>query len=136
LYDAPVISIDELLAIAAARLEDAHVLFTSHRMDGAGYLCGYAVELALKARICKTLNWAGFPEKRSEFENYASFKTHKLDVLLSLSGQEQRIKTDHFSEWSAVASWDPEARYRAVGHADTVQVALMLVSAETLVRAL
>ena len=105
-------------------------------MDGAGYLCGYAVELALKARICKTLNWIGFPEKRNEFENYGSFKTHKLDVLLSLSGQEQRIKTDHFSEWSAVASWDPEACYRSVGQADTVQVALMLVSAGTLLKVL
>jgi hypothetical protein len=82
------------------------------------------------------LNWTGFPEKRSEFENYASFKTHKLDVLLSLAGQEQRIKTDHFSEWTAVVTWDPEARYRAVGQADTVQVALMLVSAETLMKAL
>jgi hypothetical protein len=131
-----VISIEELLAIASARLEDANVLFTNDRIDGAGYLCGYAVELALKARICRTLNWSGFPEKRSEFENYASFKTHKLDVLLSLSGQEQRIKTDHFSEWTAVATWDPEARYRAVGQADTVQVALMLVSAETLMKVL
>lgn len=112
------------------------MLFTNDRTDGAAYLCGYAVELALKARICKTLNWAGFPEKRSEFENYSSFKTHKLDVLLALSGQEQRIKNDHFSEWSFVASWDPEARYRAVGQADTMQVALMLASAETLVKAL
>lgn len=130
------ISIDDLLAIAETRLEDANVLLTNDRLDGAAYLCGYAVELALKARICRTLNWAGFPEKRSEFENLASFKTHKLDVLLSLSGQEQRIKTDNFSEWSAVATWDPEARYRAVGQADAVQVALMLVSAETLLKVL
>ena len=130
------ISIDELLTIAEARLEDAKVLFTNERVDGAGYLCGYAVELALKARICKTLNWTEFPVKRSEFENYASFKTHKLDVLLSLSGQEQRIKTDHFSEWTAVAAWDPEARYRAVGQADALEVALMLLSAETLMKAL
>lgn len=130
------ISIEDLLGIAAARLEDAAVLFTNDRTDGAAYLCGYVVELALKARICKTLNWTGFPEKRSEFENYSSFKTHKLDVLLSLSGQEQRIKNDHFSEWSAVASWDPEARYRAVGQVDTMPVALMLASAETLLKVL
>jgi hypothetical protein len=60
--------------------------------------------LVLKARICKTLNWSGFPEKRIEFENYASFRTHKLDVLLSLSGEEQRIKADHILEWSHVAN--------------------------------
>ena len=105
-------------------------------MDGAGYLCGYAVELALKARICKTLNWPGFPEKPSEFQNFASFKTHKLDVLLTLSGQEQRIKSENFSDWSAVATWDPEARYRSVGQADPGHVAVMLFSTENLLKAL
>ncbi len=126
------ISIDHLREIAEARLQDAKVLFVNQRTDGAGYVCGYAVELALKASICTTLNWPGFPEKRSELENLASFKTHKLDVLLALSGQELRIKTDHFSEWSSLANWDPEARYRTVGQADAAQVALMLISAETL----
>ena len=130
------ISIDELVAIAEARLEDAHVLFTNDRFDGAGYLCGYAVELALKARICKTLNWRGFPDKPKEFEDFKSFRTHKLDVLLSLSGQDERIKAENFSEWSAVITWDPEARYRPVGQTDSVQVALMLVSAETLLKVL
>jgi HEPN domain-containing protein len=38
--------------IARARLQDADILLTSERYDGAIYLCGYAVELALKARIC------------------------------------------------------------------------------------
>ena len=99
------ISVADLRAIAEARLEDAKVLAASGRFDGAAYVCGYVIELALKARICTTLNWQGFPEKRSEFENFASFKTHKLDVLLALSGQEQRIKIDHFTEWSSVATW-------------------------------
>ena len=130
------ILVADLRAIAHARLEDAKVLFGNQRTDGAGYVCGYAVELALKARICETLGWVGFPENRREFENFASFRTHKLDVLLALSGQELRIKSDYFSEWSAVATWDPEARYRAVGEADTLQVGLMLLSAETLLRVL
>lgn len=130
------ISIENLLAIATARLEDANVLLRNERTDGAGYLCGYAVELALKARICRTLNWNGFPEKRSEFENFASFKTHKLDILLSLSGQEQRIKSENLTEWSSVATWDPEVRYRTIGQADVVQVALMLISAEVLLEVL
>jgi len=131
-----VISIENLRAIAEARLQDAKVLYENQRTDGAGYVCGYAVELALKARICATLNWAGFPEKRGEFENLASFKTHKLDVLLALSGQEPRIKTEHFSEWSSVANWDPEARYRTVGQGDALQIGLMLLSAETLLKVL
>ena len=127
------ISIADLLAIAQARLEDAKVLLANGRIDGAGYLCGYAVELALKARISRTLDWDGFPEKRAEFENLATFKTHKLDVLLALSGQERRIKADYFIEWTAVATWDPEVRYRAVGQAESAEVELMIASTQTLV---
>ena len=130
------ILIDELLAIATARLEDVDVLLKQDRLDGAEYLCGYAVELALKARICRTLNWAGFPETKSEFQDFASFKTHKLVVLLSLSGQEERIKRDHLSEWSVVEKWDAEARYRRVGHADFGQVVLMWSYAGNLVKVL
>jgi hypothetical protein len=126
------ISIADLRAIALARLEDARVLLANDRTDGAGYVCGSAIELALKARISSTLDWDGFPEKRAEFENLASFKTHKLDVLLALSGQERRIKSDHLIEWTAVATWAPEVRYRVVGQIERVDVALMIASAETL----
>lgn len=129
--------IADLRAIAEAQLEDARVLLNNNRIDGAGYyLCGYAVELALKARICSTLNWQGFPATVSEFKNFSSFKTHKLDVLLTLSGQEQQIKSQYLSEWSAVATWDPEVRYKVVGRADREQVELMLVSVILLLGAL
>jgi hypothetical protein len=47
---------DELHRIAQARLEDAEALFRSGRYDGAIYIGGYAIEMALKARICETLN--------------------------------------------------------------------------------
>ena len=45
----------ELRALARARLKEAQILFAAKRYDAATYLCGYAVEMALKARICKTL---------------------------------------------------------------------------------
>jgi hypothetical protein len=111
----------DLRAIAAARLDDAQILLANGRFDGAGYICGYAIELALKARICDTLNWAGYPMTRKEFENLQSFKTHNLDMLLVLSGREQTIKQTHFADWSILGAWNPEARYTAVGavsHAD------------------
>lgn len=116
-------------------MNDATVLFVNGRTAGAHYVCGYAVEMALKARICRTLNWLGFPESRNEFENYTSFRTHKLDVLLSLSGEEQRIKADHIQQWSYVAEWNPEVRYSA-DTADRSEVALMISSTETLLRVL
>ena len=75
----------EVRRIAVARLLDAKVLLKAKRYDGAVYLCGYAVELVLKARICKTLKWKGYPETKGEFDRLASFKVHDLDVLLRLT---------------------------------------------------
>ena len=73
------------------------------------------MEIALKARICETLHWAGYPSTNSEFRDYQTFRTHNLDVLLSLAGVEHEILTDALAEWSAVAYWDPEIRYYPVG---------------------
>lgn len=84
------------------------------RYDGAMYICGYAVEIALKARICKTLRWAEFPSGTKEFnqnQKYQFLKSHALGLLLSYSGQEERVKTKFSAEWSAVAAWSPESRY-------------------------
>jgi len=126
----------ELTQIAKARLKDAKVLFDADRYDGAIYLGGYVVELALKARICKTLKWSGFPQTRSEFQNYQSFKTHDLDVLLRLSGVEARMKTKYLAEWSIVAKWDPEARYNPIGSAIKTDAELLIESAEKLLKVL
>jgi HEPN domain-containing protein len=60
-------TITELRTLARARLKDAQILFLAKRYDAATYLGGYAVELALKARICKTLGWTNFPETNKEF---------------------------------------------------------------------
>lgn len=118
--------------IAKARLKDAQILAESNRFEGAIYLCGYAVELGLKARICKTLNWPSFPSTRKEFEGYQSFKTHDLDVLLHLTGIEGQIKTKLLAEWSAVAAWDPDSRYNPAGNASSSDADLMITSAKTL----
>ena len=90
------------------------------------------VEIALKGRICKVLNWKGFPQTRSEFQNFQSFRTHDLDVLLSLSGVEDRIRTKYLIEWSAVANWDPEARYNPVGNTKKADAQLLVEAARRL----
>ncbi|MBI4607080.1 MAG: HEPN domain-containing protein [Planctomycetes bacterium] len=81
----------DLQGLAEARLEDAQALLQASRYDGAVYLGGYAIEIALKARIARTLAWAGFPAKRNEFQDYQSFRTHDLEVLLHLSGVEEAL---------------------------------------------
>jgi len=97
--------------IVQARLDDAEVLFNASRFDGSVYLCGYAIELGLKARICHTLQWDEYPRSGK----YSTFKTHDLDVLLHLTGLEDKIKLEYMAAWSIVALWNPEARYNPIG---------------------
>ncbi|WP_068466692.1 hypothetical protein [Candidatus Protochlamydia phocaeensis] len=105
------ITIKELNELIKDRLKDAEILMKAKRYDGAYYLCGYAIELALKRRICKALNWDGFPNNKKEFENLNSFKVHNLDSLLCLSGKEKKIKKAFLAEWSIINEWNPETRY-------------------------
>lgn len=130
------IAADDLKRLARGRLRDAKALFRAGRYDAAAYICGYAVEVALKARICRTLKWAGFPESNKEFEHYQSFKTHRLSTLLSLSGQEERIRARYLSEWTRVLPWDPAIRYKLIGTTRREEARLMLEAVRVLVRAL
>ncbi len=130
------ISVKDLRKLARARLRDAEVLSAARRYDAAVYMVGYAVEAALKARICKTLRWNEFPLKPGEFKEYSSLKVHRLPVLLRLSGREEMINKKYSIDWSAVAAWDPETRYRPVGGASKRDAEIMIVSATILMRAL
>jgi HEPN domain-containing protein len=131
-----VISRTDLQKIAQARLEDAEVLLQSGRYDSAVYLCGYAIELALKARICLNLNWSEYPSSKADFQKYQSFKTHELDVLLRLSGTEAIMKKKYMNEWSAVASWNPEMRYKLVGSTSSQAAHSMITATKFLLREL
>jgi HEPN domain-containing protein len=126
------ISISELRKIARGRLKDAEVLLAAGRHDGAIYLCGYAIETALKARICRILKRPGYPSTRREFEGYQSFRIHDLDILLHLSGTESKIKTKHLAEWSIVATWDSNVRYRPIGSASSQDAADMIKSTKAI----
>ncbi len=123
------LTVRELRAIASARLRDSEALFEAGRYDGAAYLCGYVVELALKARICKTLKWRGYPQTGAEFQGLASFKVHNLRILLKLSGREELVETRHDTDWFQVVDWNPEDRYSRIGTAAEAKVREMLRSA-------
>lgn len=125
---------NEIRKIARARIKDAEILLSSRRYDGAIYLCGYAIELALKARICTTLKWSGYPDTNREFKDYNSFRTHDLDVLLHLSGKEMFIKTNYFAEWSVVVGWSPLSRYNVIGTTTRPDVISMIDATKKLVR--
>jgi HEPN domain-containing protein len=130
------VPVGDLRKIAKGRLVDAEALFQAGRYDGAIYLCGYAVEIALKAKICRVLKWPGYPSTEKEFQGYLSFRTHDLARLLHLSGAESKIKIKHFAEWSVVATWKSDVRYRPIGSATAQDVVDMIKSARTIVAAL
>lgn len=130
------IPVSDLRRLARARLRDAKVLFRGKRYDAAGYICGYAVEIALKARICRTVRWTSFPQTAREFAGYQSYRTHVLEYLLAMSGQQPRIRAKYAAAWSRVADWSPEMRYLPVGTAAEADVRTMIEAVTVLVRIL
>ena len=111
-------------------------MLLADRFDAATYLCGYAVEIALKARICRALDWSEFPSTPRDFQGFTSFRTHDLDILLRLSGQEPRIKQDHFAWWIAMLIWSPESRYRSIGSVTPPDAEALVEAAEALLEVL
>ena len=118
----------DLDTLAKDRLEDARILFRANRFWGAVYICGYAVEFGLKKKICNTLD-------RNEYPEIRDLKTHKLDILLILSGAEKLISTQYKAEWSIVRKWDPEQRY-SVAPVNQIDADLMIRATDTLLRIL
>lgn len=103
--------------------------------DAAHYLCGYAVELALKARICRTLNWTSYPPT-SGHEKYRSLLVHNPETLLTFSGVESRIKPALATDWSVVKDWNPEQRYEPVGTVTARDAADMIAATRNLLKVL
>ena len=91
------------------------------------YLSGYAVELALKARICETLGWIEFPTTRGEFHKYQSLRTHELEILLEFSGIKGRVKSEYPVSWGFVMkNWGAYSRYLPANSANEATCSQML----------
>jgi HEPN domain-containing protein len=109
----------ELQALARLRLREAEALFAAGLYDGCAYLCGYVVELALKARICATLSIGEYPEKGSRLKD--AFRTHDFDDLKLLGGMEQEFSASHpvrWANWLVATKWEPGWRYKPEGSYD------------------
>lgn len=110
----------ELKAIAKSRLRASRILLAHMDFDGAVYMMGYALECCLKAIICKRLNLAQYPDKNVSTDKNNIFKTHKFDILLTLSGLENDFSLStapprRSENWSLVTRWKPEIRYEPIG---------------------
>lgn len=124
------ISKKTLRELVDQKLKDADVLIANRRYASAIYIAGYALELTLKLKVCKIFKFVqGFPENKSEFIVYQNnaksqqllagtitqikdIRNHDLNKLLFYSGAEYQIRLHYLNEWTLVASWDPEMRYK------------------------
>jgi len=123
------IKYNNLKAIAKKRLQEARVLHKNGFYDGAAYLCGYVVEAALKARICKHLNITEYPDD-GKMKNI--FSSHEFDRLLLLSGLSEQLSLsntknrDLVQSWSLLTSWKPDRRYIPIGTYSKKEVGALL----------
>jgi len=124
------ILLQDLKSISKARLKDANALFSKKRYQCAIYVSGYAVELALKWKICDFYGFPSFPENKSELTSckkiqlsgdtstalslltIKSIRNHELQRLLYLSGREVNIKRNFLDEWTLISQRNPENRYK------------------------
>ncbi len=105
--------------IAEQRLAEAELLFQNGHYDGACYLVGYCVELALKAVICKTLD---------------------LDDLFTTNCktfQNTRLSNSNLmSSWSTITNqalkWSEESRYKEIGTRTQQDTQKLIESVKTL----
>jgi HEPN domain-containing protein len=103
--------------LAEERLAEAKVLLDQGKWDGAYYLAGYAVELALKACIIKTLMATdAFPDKEFS-KNCYTHAVEKLVGLAKLDGA-RKVATDAdpdlLTNWVVTRDWSEEKRYHRV----------------------
>ncbi|QJD77935.1 hypothetical protein [Spirosoma rhododendri] len=113
--------------LAQQRLADAAVLLAADQPDTAFYLAGYAIECALKAAVCRTLDQNDFyqPDRTNKGSRYVQdrvfreFKTHNYSDLLVLSGLSAKFEKARTEDgqletaWTRVRSmnWSEQVRY-------------------------
>jgi hypothetical protein len=115
----------EFQELADQRLTEAKCLLDHGQWDGAYYLAGYAVELALKACIIKALLATdAFPDKEFSRNCY----THSVDKLLVLAklGDAKKAASDAdpklMANWTTLGDWSEETRYHRVEKAEAEEL--------------
>ena len=107
-----------LQRIAKARLKDAKVLLGRKRWSGAYYLCGYALECALKSCLLRYLGESGavFGDP-SYLKKLADCWTHDLGKLVNLAGLDADFGIARGANpalenfWKVAKDWEETSRY-------------------------
>lgn len=103
----------DLQKMAEERVADAAALLDAGRFQAAYYLCGYAVECALKACIARKVREFDFPDRKVVNDSYV----HNLTKLLTVSGidelyDDEAGRNSAFARnWNIVKDWSEVSRY-------------------------
>lgn len=99
--------------LAELHLQHARALLDAGLYSGAYYICGYVVECALKACICKDTSVFDFKP-----EEVKKARSHEFDDLIALAKLTQGIRAERNADthldvnWKVVEDWSVESRYR------------------------
>lgn len=107
--------------LAQLHLQHAESLLDAQLYSGAYYMCGYVVECALKACICKRTQEFDFYPKPREYNKAWS---HDIEHLISVSGLETEFRVARRADpildvnWKSAEDWSPDSRYEARSRED------------------
>jgi HEPN domain-containing protein len=115
---------NDLRALATLRLREARLLLNHRHWDGAYYLAGYAVELAIKACIARRTERFDFPDKDRANKSWSHdllplLKTAALDGALR---QEETRDADFLLNWNIVQGWEVDSRYNRNGEKEATDL--------------
>jgi hypothetical protein len=115
----PIIARADFQQLADVRLKEAKALLNLGMWDGAYYLAGYAVELALKACIIKTVvaTNASFLFQDRKFAEKCW--THDFEKLLEpadlKAAWDAAVKDPKlFDNWATTKDWKEDKRYHRI----------------------
>lgn len=101
--------------LAELHLQHARALLDAQLYSGAYYMCGYVVECALKACICKKTNQFDFYRSPDESRDAWS---HDFQKLVRAAGLESEFRAARAADedlnvnWDNVGkNWSPDSRY-------------------------
>jgi HEPN domain len=99
----------DLQHLAEMRLREAKVLLDAGEWSGSYYLCGYAVECALKAVVASQVNQGDFPDKQLA----QAVHTHELTNLRGLAGLGggAALTPGQHVSWLVAKDWAETSRY-------------------------
>jgi HEPN domain-containing protein len=104
--------------LAELHLKHARALLDAGLYSGAYYMCGYVVECALKACICKSTDQFDF---HPGLDYARKAWSHKFDDLIGLAELRGMFETDRKTDksldiyWRVVAGWNENSRYSPRG---------------------